>query len=234
MAINSDISIFDNHLMNGLLFCKRVYNLFANIRNSPDGIKKLRLRKGKIEKKLIEELIPIARYVQAHYSPGRQLKVRWVDGDQHYDAMLLSTGPMVEKRLVPKRQFVEVTTAVNENDHFLRKLIDENGVVFSVKVIKLKQTPKKIVSNPYVYINDEAQNDLTNSILERIEAKSVIDYPQKTVLVIQCFLDILFLQDEWDDSIKQLRKALTKHKFYEIFIFDSNYHYTAIIYGKVN
>lgn len=180
-----DISVFDNHLMNGLLFCKRVYDLFAHIRSSPGGIKRLRLRKGKIEKKLIEELIPIARYVQARYSQGRQLKVRWVDGDQHYDATLLSAGPMADKRLVPKRQFVEVTTAVHESDHFSRRLIDEHGGAFSVKGIELKQKPKKVVSNPYVYTNDEAQNDLANRILGRIEAKTEIDYPSKTVLVIQ-------------------------------------------------
>jgi hypothetical protein len=132
-----DISVFDNHLMNGLLFCKRVYDLFANIRSSPEGIKGLRLRNGKIEKKLIEELIPIARYVQARYSHGRQLKVRWVDGCQHFDAKLLSAGPMADRRLVPKRQFIEVTTAVHEYDHFSRRLIDEQGGTFSVKGMNL-------------------------------------------------------------------------------------------------
>ncbi len=232
--MKADLSLFDNRLMNGLLFCKRVYDLFANIRSSPDGIRRLRLRNGKIEKKLIEELIPIARYVQARYSHGRQLKVRWVDGCQHYDATLLSAGPVVDKRLVPKRQFVEVTTAVHENDHFSRRLIDEQGGVFNVKGIELKQKPKKVVSNPYVYTNDEAQNDLANRILGRIEAKSDIDYPPKTVLVIQCFLDTLFFQYEWDDAIEQLRKARREHRFDEVFVFDSNHNYSATIPGKIN
>lgn len=56
---------FDNHLMNGFDFCKKAYSIFEEIRRSPNGVERLRLRKGKLEKKLIEELLPIARYVQA-------------------------------------------------------------------------------------------------------------------------------------------------------------------------
>ena len=162
------------------------------------------------------------------------MKVRWVDGGQQFDAKLLSAGPMADRPFVPKRQFIEVTTAVHENNHFSRKLIDEQGGAFSVKGIELKQKPKKVVSKPYVYTNDEAQNDLANRILGRIEAKSEIDYPPKTVLVIQCFLDTLFFQDEWDDAIEQLRKARTEHRFHEVFVFDSNYHYSATLPGKIN
>lgn len=232
--MKSDLYVFDNHLMNGLLFCKRVYDLFTKIRNSHHGIRKLRLRKGKVEKKLIEELIPIARYIQARYNQGRQLRVRWIDGRQRYDARLLSVGPLADKRLFPKKQFAEVTTAVHENDHILRRLIDEQGGAFSVNGIKLKQKPKGVESSPYVYRNDEAQTDLTNRILRRIQSKSKKEYPPKTVLLVQCFLDTTFLQNEWDDTIDNLIKMRIDHKFYEIFVFDSNSHYTATIPGKPN
>ena len=88
--MKTDLSKFDNRLMNGLLFCKRTYDLFHKIRNSPNGIQRLRLRKGRLEKKLIEELIPISRYIQARYQQGRQLKIRWLDGGQNYDAKMLA------------------------------------------------------------------------------------------------------------------------------------------------
>jgi hypothetical protein len=32
------LNTFDNHLMNGFDFCKRAYNLFEQIRKSPNGV----------------------------------------------------------------------------------------------------------------------------------------------------------------------------------------------------
>lgn len=226
-----DLTDFDNRLVNGLAFCKKVYDLFLHIRSTRDGIKRLRLRKGETEKKLIEELIPIARYVQARYNQGRQLKVRWIKGFQQYDARLLSSGPLVDRRIAPKRQHLEVTTAVHENDHLLRRIIDEKGHAFTAKGIVIDRKAKKVTSDPYAYRNDESQDDLANRLVERIRAKSTITYPTGTVLVIQCFLDTLFLEDEWNDAIERVKRAGVKHRFREVFIFDSNHHYSATIQG---
>lgn len=65
-------------LLDGPNFCRKVYDLFNQTRAGPDGITRLRLRRTKQEKRLIEELIPIARYVQARYREGRRVKVRWL------------------------------------------------------------------------------------------------------------------------------------------------------------
>ena len=43
---------FDNHLMNGLDFCKKAYGLFEEIRRSLNGVERLRLRKGKLRRSL--------------------------------------------------------------------------------------------------------------------------------------------------------------------------------------
>jgi hypothetical protein len=146
--MNSTLADFDNHLMNGLDFCKKAYGLFEQIRRNSNGVERLRLRKGKLEKKLVEELLPIARYIQARYSHGRQMKVRWKDGTQNYDARLLSTGALVDVRLSPKSQYVEVTTAIHENDHIARSISNKNGHVghvFGVKGIqKDPQTVRKM------------------------------------------------------------------------------------------
>jgi hypothetical protein len=61
------ISTFDGQLLDGLDFCRMVYDLFDQVSAEPDGIAKLRLRPTKAEKRLIEELLPIAGYVQARY-----------------------------------------------------------------------------------------------------------------------------------------------------------------------
>lgn len=216
--METDLTRFDNRIMNGLLFCKRTYDLFHRIRNSPNGRSRLRLRKGKLEKKLIEELIPIARYIQARYHQGRQLKVRWVDGGQSYDAkMFVNEGDGY------RPQYLEATTVVHKNEHYQRKMIDEGQTVFGVKGIELRQNPKEEVSNPYCYRNDEYQSDLAQNILKRIESKAKINYPEKTVLVIQCFLDRgIITKAEWLDVIEKLESSQIQHDFYEISIFDSN------------
>lgn len=130
-----DLSTFDGRLLNGLDFCRKVYDLLDQVRGEPDGIAKLRLRPTKKEKRLIEELIPIARYVQARYREGRRIKLRWLSGSQRYDAVLLSSGALVEHGEVPKKLFLEVTTSVHENEYLARRLLHERGGSFGVKGI---------------------------------------------------------------------------------------------------
>jgi hypothetical protein len=122
-----DLSTFDGRLLDGLNFCRKVYELFNQTRASPGGIGKLRLRPSKNEKRLIEELIPVARYVQARYREGRRIKVPWLSGSQPYDAVLLSSGAFVDKGITARRVVVEVTTAVHRNDYLVRRRLHEQG-----------------------------------------------------------------------------------------------------------
>src|ERR1035438_8193757 len=94
-----DLSTFDGQLLDGFDFCRKVYELFDQVSGGPDGITRLRLRPAKIEKRLIEELLPLATYVQARYRVGRRIKVRWFSGSQPYDAILWSSGSFVEQRI---------------------------------------------------------------------------------------------------------------------------------------
>lgn len=222
---------FDNHLMDGLLFCKMAYSVFANIRKQENGIERIRLRNDKLSKKLIEEILPLARYIQARYNLGQQIKVRWVDGNQKYDARILFSGGLVEHLYTPKNQYVEITTAVHEKDHILRRLINEGRPTFGVKGIEKMSGVKGYQSHPYVYRNDEAEVDLSNKILEMIQVKDAKDYPFGTVLIVQCFLSRGLLQDEWDHAINLVKNNIVAHKFYEIFLFDANHQYSSTLFG---
>jgi len=182
---------FDDRLMNGFDFCKKAYGLFEEIRRGPNGVERLRLRKDRLEKKLIEEFLPIARYVQARYNNGRQVKVRWKDGNQNYGARLVSSGALIDKRLIPKSEYVEVTTAVRENEHISRRILNREGLVFGVKGIRKDLQTGDYVSEPHVYTNRVLSEDLTAKILQRVAVKSKIKYPDNTSLIIQCFLDTL-------------------------------------------
>lgn len=229
--MNCTLADFDNRLINGFAFCKKAYGLFEEIRRGAGGVERLRLRKGKLEKKLIEELLPIARYIQARYNHGRQLKVMWKDGTQNFDARLLSAGALVDRGLTPKVSYIEVTTAVHENDHIARNILHKTGGVFGPKGIKKDSQAGGYVSQPHVYDGEEHSEDLADKILERIKAKSKIKYPDSTALIIQCFLDTLFFEDEWENAIKKVKDGNVQHTFNEIFIFDSNHHYAATFYG---
>jgi hypothetical protein len=166
-----DLSTFDGQLLDGLDFCRKVYDFFDQVRREPDGVAKLRLRRTKKQKRLVEELIPIARYVQARYQEGRRIKVRWLSGSQQHDAVLWSSGGLVEHGAAPRKVFLEVTTAVHENDHLARRLLQERGGSFGVKGISRDKKTGAIVSEPYVFSNGENARDLADQILERLKNK---------------------------------------------------------------
>lgn len=144
-----DLSTFDGQLLDGLDFCRKVYDLFDQVMREPGGIAKIRLRQTKTVKRLVEELIPVASYVQARYRVGRRIKVRWFSGSQPYDAILWSSGSLVKQRLAPRKLFVEVTTSVHENDYLARRLLHELGGSFGVKGISRHKKAGNIVSKPH-------------------------------------------------------------------------------------
>jgi hypothetical protein len=227
-----DLSTFDDQLLDGLDFCRKVYDLFDQQRGGPDGIAKIRLRPTKAEKRLIEELIPIARYVQERYRVGRRIKVRWLSGSQSYDAILWSSGELVDHRMAPRRLLVEVTTSVHQNEHLARRLLHERGGSFGVKGISRDKKTGDIVSKPYVHTGGELATDLAGQILERLKSKSGKNYPPGTVLIINCVPNSLILDSEWNDAIGQVTKARTHLAFREVFLFESIMSHSATLYGE--
>ena len=227
-----DLSTLDGCLLDGLTFCRKVYELFNQTRAGADGIANLRLRPTKLEKRLIEELIPLARYVQARYREGRRIKVRWLSGSQPYDAILLSSGAFVEKGHVQKKLVVEVTTSVHQNEHLVRELLHEQGHAFGVKGISRNKKTRAVVSTPYVTTNDERETDLAAQIIDRIKSKSEKGYTPDTVLVIYCVLNGLTLEVEWDEAVKRVTQADAHHAFKEVFLIDTGAApYSATLYG---
>lgn len=227
-----NLSTFDDQLLDGLDFCRKVYDLFDQVRSGPDGIAKLRLRPTKNEKRLIEELIPIARYVQARYREGRRMKVRWLSGSQPYDAILWSSGALVEHGMAPKKLLIEVTTSVHQNEHLARRLLHERGGSFGVKGILRNKKTGDIISKPHVHTNDELATDLASQILERLKSKNNKDYPPGMVLIINCVPNSLILDSEWDEAIERVIKAKAHLAFREVFLIETVMSYSTTLYGN--
>ena len=226
-----DLSMVDGRLLDGLDYCRKVYDLFENVRRGPEGIARLRLRQSKLEKRLIEELLPITRYVQARYREGRRIKVRWFGGSQPYDAILWSSGALVKHRMAPRKVFVEVTTSVHQNEYLARRLLHERGGSFGVKGISRDKKTGEIVSKPHVYRNDELARDLAEQILERLRSKSNKQYPQETVLIINCVPNALILGDEWKDAIERVTRAKVHLSFSEVFLVETVMSHSDTLYG---
>jgi len=227
-----DLSTFDGQLLEGLDFCRKVYDLFDQVRRSPDGIAKLRLRPTKTEKRLLEELIPIARYVQLRYSAGRRIKVRWLGGSQPYDAILWSSGSLVEHREAPRKVFIEVTTSVHENEHLARRLLHERGGSFGVKGISRDKKTGEIVSNPCVHTNDELATELAGQIVNCLKNKSRKNYSPGTVLLVNCVANSLIFDSEWSDAIERVTKAQAHLAFREVFVLETVMSHSATLYGN--
>jgi hypothetical protein len=226
-----DLSTFDDQLLDGLEFCARAYELFDQVRGGPDGVERLRLRRTKLEKRLIEELLPIARYVQARYREGRRIKVRWLSGSQPFDAVVWSSGLYVTHRMAPRRLVVEVTTSVHPNGYLVRKLLHERGGSFGVKGISRNLKTGDVVSVPHVHTNGEIATDLADQIIERIAGKAAKPYPPGLALIIQCETDSLIV-DEWDAALERVRQAGKHRGFREVFIFDSVSLVSTTLYGR--
>ena len=228
-----DLSTFGGKLLDGLDFCREVYDFFDQVKRSTHGVARLRLRpRLGPEKKLVEELIPISRYIQARYREGRRIRVRWFGGSQPYDAILFSSGELVKHRMAPRRALIEVTTTVHPNEHLARKLLQDRGGSFGVKGISQDKKTGVIVSRPHVFTSDENITDLAAQIIERIRNKSAKPYPPETVLVVNCVPNLLIYEDEWNEAIERVKESEAHRDFREVYVVEANRSFSASFYGN--
>ncbi|NIE64113.1 hypothetical protein [Burkholderia sp. Ax-1719] len=216
----------NNVALDGLEFCRRVYDVFERIREADEGKIRLRMRTTTAEKRLIEELLPICKFVQTRYRPGRYISVRWVEGNQPFDAELEQRGDYVDMGYFPPRTYLEVTYAVHANDYLCRELLTQKGVVFSPDGVKRLKT-REIVSEPVGYSGTDYAASFSEVVLRRISQKIEKNYPHGTILVIACSLGNLCFQDDWDALVRNVKDKLPEHSFGEIFLYDTALEHTA-------
>ena len=89
----------------------------------------------------------------------------------------------------------------------MRRLLHERGGSFGVKGILRDEKGGTMVSKPHVHTADEVATDLAGQILGRLKNKSGKNYPQGTVLVVNCVPNNLVSDSEWNDAIERVAKA---------------------------
>jgi hypothetical protein len=227
----SQLTQFDGELLDGLQFCSKVYALFEQIRNSDDGVSRLRMRATVTEKKLIEELLPICKYVQSKYKAGRYISVRWFTGSQQFDAEVVQTGAYVERGYFPEAAHLEVTCVMHPNDYLSRELLDKTGGAFGLDGLRRLKSGE-IESEPVSYLNQEFIQSYSKLVVKQIEKKDSIAYPPQTTLVVQCSLNRLYMPEEWEALVAEIRNHLPEHSFQEIFMYDMVSDYSCSLLGK--
>lgn len=210
----------DGKLLDGLQFCAFTYALFESVRSTPEGVERMRLRSGNTEKRLLEELLPICRFIQTYYRPGRYISVRWLNGSQSFDAELHQKGDYISQGYYKPLAYLEATCAMHENEHWIWKLLVEGRPAFAPEGIK-KERGKPIESEPFVFSNLEHVSGFALIIASAIQKKSQIDYPEGTSLVVACYLNSLYTPDEWRTLIQEVESLLSVVPFREILLVDS-------------
>jgi hypothetical protein len=227
----SPLSRFDGELVDGLQFCSQAYALFEEILASEDGASRLRMRASAVEKKLIEELLPICKYVQAKYRAGRYISVRWFAGSQQFDAEVVQTGAYIQQGYFPAAAHLEVTCVMHPNDYLSRELLDTKGGAFGLDGLRRLKSGE-IESEPVSYLNQEFIQSYSKLVLKQIGKKAGIPYPPQTTLIVQCSLNTLYMPEEWETLVAEVRNAQPEHQFREIFIYDTTSEYTCSLWGK--
>lgn len=210
---------FDGNLMDGLEFCAAVYSFFESLASQADGVKRIRLRTGLTEKRLVDELLPICRYVQTYYRLGRYISVRWVNGGQSYDAELVQSGAYVEQGYFPEIAYLEATCAMHENEHWIQKLLNEGQPAYAPEGIT-KPRRRPVRSEPVVFTNDEHVLSFAPIVTSLIQKKNAIAYPENTSLVVQCNLNSLYTPSDWRLLVETVEQQVQSSPFREVFLFD--------------
>ncbi len=176
--------------------------------------------KGKTEKRLVEELIPIARYIQYRYHEAYRLKVRWNAGSQRHDAVLLASGEWVNHGLAAKRLAVEVTMSVHQNEHLVRENVDKGGASFGPENTKRDKKTGKIASDARAGDGWVSMQKLAERVTEQIRAKSAKGYGSDTVLIVGVVPNLLTFQGEWNEVVRQIVESDVHKAFKEVFMLD--------------
>ena len=229
MKPNPLLSRLDGVLHDGLQFCSMVYALFEEVRRTEDGKIRLRMRASSLEKHLIEELLPICKYIQFKYRVGRYISIKWVHGSQSFDAEFQQTGAYVEQGYSLSAGYLEVTCVMHPNEYLSRELLTKSGVTYGLNGIKRLKTGE-ITSEPVGYTNSEFVHEYAKLVLQQLTKKSKISYPKDTTLIVQCWLNIQpYTPQEWEMLVTEVRRGLPEHQFWEIFMFDADLEYSCTI-----
>ncbi len=206
--------------LDGLEFCSRAYSAFDDVRDSTGGIAELRMRKTPRAKRLVEEILPLAAYIQAKYEPALRLNVTWHGGNQNHDALIKCDGVRVDRGEARKRYYLEITTSAHENDYLVRESMNTTGGSFGPRFTNRDKKTGKIRSEPSVYSRGELEAELVAQVDKIVGKKRKKAYPSPTSLLVQCSIPSIIEHDEWKRVVSELQSGRDYSPFKEVYIYE--------------
>lgn len=226
----NELAQFDNKFIDGLLFAKKAYDLFEKIRSEIDGGSKIRMLETDREKKLLEEILPIATYIHSVYRAGRYISVCWHYGNQNFDAVIKQTGWFIENGYYSTDGFLEVTCVMHSNEYLVRERINTVGYAFGVAGLKRLKNGE-IESEVIVHDGQNFIEEFALLLIKRIENKISKSYPSDTTLIVRCSLNYLCSPDDWSYLKNLTTQKIISHPFTEIYVYDSIGNYSFMMDG---
>jgi len=106
---------------------------------------------------------------------------------------------------IPKRQYLEVTTAVQRTEYLVRERINAEGGSFAARGTRRDSKTKKIISVPVAYEHSAQIAEFAALIHTRVADKASRSYPPATALLVHCDLGVVVLEDEWEEIVQVVR-----------------------------
>ena len=212
---------FHNKWLVGFSFCQKAYKLFNQIKSETNGLERLRIRQSELERDLIQEILPLAKFVQIKTRPGNELKIKWMNGDQQFDAYFIQSGSCVDNGFSIPKGHLEVTGVYHPNHYLAKELLKSGEAFFGYDGLMRDKKTKSIHSTPIVRKGLEFVENMATLALDQIKKKSEIPYPDNTILIIECNLNIYYYEHEWYHFLCKVRENMPLHSFKEILLYDS-------------
>lgn len=228
METADPLSIFDGIWLDGFIFCSEAYRLLDSIKADEGGLSRLRLRGSRItfdpEKRLVEEILPICRFIRERYRPGRGMQVCWCRGNQRPESFQYDAKIRMKKKGFLEEDvsdyFVEVSTVNYSNDHLFRELLEKQGFSGGIEGVH-RSKGGSIESAPVIHEGSEFAEKFADLVLNSIREKSEKKYGRNTILILSCNLAKLYEEQDWSVLKRCVEESVPLNAFVEIFIYDN-------------
>jgi hypothetical protein len=212
---------FHNKWLVGFSFCQKAYKLFNQIKSETNGLEHLRIRESELEKKLLEEILPLAKFVQIKTRPGNELKIKWMNGNQQFDACFVQFGSCVDNGFSIQKGHLEVTGVYHPNHYLANELLNSGETFFGCDGLMRDKKTKTIHSTPIAKDRIKSAEHIATLAIGQIKRKSEISYPDNTILIVECSLANYYYEHEWHHFLGNVRENMPSHSFNEILLYDS-------------
>jgi len=203
---------FSKSYLSTATFVSRAYSALERLSDD-----EFRLRKGTGCKELVEEVIPIAAFLKHFEIPGRQVRCKYIPGNQNYDAIIRIQGEDVSLGFLRERYFLEVTTAVSPYDFLEREALSRYGSVFGGGNIRRVGSRRKgddrIVSTAVAEDGDAVVVKASDWARERLRAKANKKYPDSCILLVQVEPERPLNIREWSTVAENVRGSVDREVF---------------------